>query len=359
MRSSQVLRTLELEGAPQERGRRHGQTLGAEIRQMRRALLAYLARVSLYAGALPLFGGLLFLARSFLPRTPSRLKQEMAALAAGAQVSLGSVLLINVLDDLANNSPRCSALAVGEGHTRDGSYLMGRNLDYPLFIDILVQLQILFLLYPDQDQALASLAWPGYVGVCTGINKSGVALAQLSAPSRDRSLQGMPAAMRFRLALERGASAAAAADQVQRLPGTIGNNLMLCDPREALVLELSARRGARRQPRQGLITASNHYQSPAMQAVKGRFPPRTPYSPLAPYYFTEAYSQARDRRLQELAVGRRLAPHDLEKILADEAVANAGTVVCVVFAPGQRTIWVARGDRPPVNRGPFIAKTLW
>ncbi|MGB7913258.1 MAG: C45 family autoproteolytic acyltransferase/hydrolase, partial [Desulfobaccales bacterium] len=207
MRSSQALRTLELEGAPRERGRRHGQTLGAEIRQLRRALLAYLARVSLYAGALPLFGGLLLLARSFLPQTPSRLKQEMAALAAGAQVSPGSVLLINVLDDLANSTPRCSALAVGEGHTRDGCYLMGRNLDYPLFVDILARLQMLFLLEPDEGQALASLAWPGYVGVCTGINKAGVALAQLSVPSRDRSLTGMPAALRFRLALEGGASA--------------------------------------------------------------------------------------------------------------------------------------------------------
>ncbi len=359
MRSSQALRTLELEGAPQERGRRHGQTLGAEIRQLRRALLAYLARVSLYAGALPLFGGLILLARSFLPQTPSRLKQEMAALAAGAQVSPGTVLLINVLDDLANTTPRCSALAVGEAHTRDGSYLMGRNLDYPLFVDILARLQILFLLDPDEGQTLASLAWPGYVGVCTGINKAGVALAQLSAPSRDRSLRGMPAALRFRLALERGASAEAAADQVMRLPGTIGNNLMLCDPQEALVLELSARQGLRRRPRQGLITASNHYQSPAMQNLKGRFPPRTPYSPLPAYYFTEAYSRARDRRLQELAAGRRLTPSDLQKILADEAVANAGTVMCVVFAPGKHTIWVARGERPPVNRGPFIAKTWW
>ncbi|MGP8050389.1 MAG: C45 family autoproteolytic acyltransferase/hydolase [Desulfobaccales bacterium] len=359
MRSSQALRTLELAGAPQEIGRRHGQTLGAEIRQLRRALLAYLARLSLYAGALPLFGGLLLLARAFLPRTPPHLKQEMAALAAGAQVSPGSVLLINVLDDLANASPRCSALAVGEAYTRDGGWLMGRNLDYPLFVDILAGLQILFLLEPDAGQALASLAWPGYVGVCTGINKAGVALAQLSVPSRERSLKGMPAALRFRLALERGASAAAAAGEVLSLPGTIGNNLMLCDPGEALVLELSARRGARRQPRQGLITASNHYQSPAMQALQGQFPPRTPYSPLAPYYFTAAYSRARDRRLQELAAGRRLAPHDLEKILADAGVANAGTAVSAVFAPGQRTIWIAGGASPPVNRGPFIAKTLW
>ena len=344
-----MLRTLELEGAPQERGRRHGQTLGAEIRQMRRALLAYLARVSLYAGALPLFGGLLLLARSFLPETPSRLKQEMAALAAGAQVSPGSVLLINVLDDLANHSPRCSALAVGEGHTRDGGYLMGRNLDYPLFVDILAQLQILFLLDPDKDQPLASLAWPGYVGVCTGINKAGVALAQLSVPSRDRSRRGLPAALRFRLALGRGASGGGGGSTRScgsRAP--LATISCFATPGEALVLELSARRGvARRQPRQGLLTASNHYQSPAMQALQGRFPPRKiSYSPLAPYHFTEAYSQARDRRLQELAAGRCLAPQDLQIILADEAVANAGTVVSVVFAPRQRTIGVARGASP-------------
>jgi hypothetical protein len=274
-------------------------------------------------------------------------------------VSLGTVLLINVTDDLANNTPRCSALAVGENHTADGAYLMGRNLDYPLFIDTLVQLQTLFILEPHQGQPLASLAWPGYLGVCTGMNKSGVALAQLSAMSRNRTLKGMPAAMRFRLGLETGTTAAMVAARVIDLPGTIGNNLMLCDPREALVLELSARQRARRRPLSGLITATNHYQSPAMQALKGRFPPRPPYSVLPAYHFTEAYSQGRDRRLQELASDRRLGPSDLQTILADAGVANAGTAVCAIFAPGQKTLWVARGEAPPVNRGPFVAKKLW
>ncbi len=51
-----MLRTLEIWGDPQERGRRHGQTLGADIRLLRRAILTYLARISLYAGALPLYG---------------------------------------------------------------------------------------------------------------------------------------------------------------------------------------------------------------------------------------------------------------------------------------------------------------
>ena len=153
------LRTVELEGSPEERGRHHGQTLGVGIRQVRRALLAYLARLSLYAGGWPLFGGLLALARRFLPYIPAPLKQEMAAVAAGAGVSLGTILLINVIDDLANNTPRCSALAVGEKHTADGIYLMGRNLDYPLFIDTLMRSKPCF-----SWSRIRACPWPPWPG---------------------------------------------------------------------------------------------------------------------------------------------------------------------------------------------------
>jgi len=354
-----MLRTLELAGSPRERGRRHGQLLGPEIRRMRRGLLSYLARLSLYAPAVPLFGLLAALARRFWPHLPPRLKEEMAGVAAGAELGLGTVLLINVLDDLANNSPRCSALAVGEAYTTQGLYLMGRNLDYPLFTTVLTQLQTLFLVAPDQGLPFASLAWPGYVGVCTGTNKAGVALAQLAAMSRDRTLKGVPAALRFRQALEAEATVTGVAAHILRLPGTIGNNVMVCGPREAVVLELSARRGVVRRARQGLITATNHYQSPAMQPLRGRFPPRPPLSPLPAEMFTDAYSQARNARLQALARGRRLGPEDLQQILADRQIANPGTVVSTVCAPAQGRLWVAQGKEPPVNRGPFAEVRLW
>ena len=356
---TKMLRRLEIWGEPEARGRRHGQTLGADIRRLRRAVLTYLARISLYAGALPLYGLLQWMARGFWPYIPPHLQQEMVALAAGAEVGLGSILLLNVVDDLANNSPRCSALAVGDSHTGQGAYVMGRNLDYPVFTEPLTEFQTLFLIEPHQGQRLASLAWPGYVGVCTGINAAGVALAQLSAMSRDRTLKGTPAALRFRQALEDGDTVAAVAARVLSMPGTIGNNLMLCGPREALVLEISARQGAVRHPDRGLLTTTNHYQSPAMQGLKGRFPPRPPYSVLSSYQFTEAYSQARNHRLQELASDRRLGPTDLQKILADPAIANAGTAVCTVFHPADRLLWVARGKTPPVNQGPFEAIKLW
>ena len=340
-------------------GRRHGLILAADIRRLRRVLLAYLARISLYAGALPLYGLLQGLARVFWPHIPPHLRQEMAGVAAGAEVGLSSILLLNVLDDLANNSPRCSALAVGDRRTPDGAYIMGRNLDYPVFTESLAHLQTLFLLTPHRGRPLASLAWPGYVGVCTGINAAGVALAQLSSMSRDRTLRGTPAALRFRLALETGDSVGVVAASLLRGPGTIGNNIMLCGPREAAVVEVSARHGEVRRPERGVLTVTNHYQSPAMEALKGRFPPPPPGSVLSAYHFTEAYSEARNRRLQELTAHRPLEPTDLQKILADPHIANAGTAVCAVFSPADRTMWVARGGTPPVNQGPFATVKLW
>jgi hypothetical protein len=354
-----MLRTLELWGSPTERGRRHGQVLGNDIRVLRRVLLTYLARISLYAGALPLFGLLTWLARGFLPHIPPHLRAELAGVAAGAELGLGSLLLINVMDDLANNSPRCSALAVGDRCTIDGTYLMGRNLDYPLFTKELSRLKTLFLMEPHQGQPLASLAWPGYVGVCTGMNYAGVALAQLSAMSRERSLKGIPAALRYRQALEAGETVSAVAGRVLNSPGTIGNNLLLCGHNEAVVLELSARHGVVRHPHYGVLTATNHFQSPDMQGLKGRFPPPPPYSVLSAHHFSEAYSQARNERLQHLARDRQVGQLDIQRFLADTQVANAGTAVCAIFSPGERRLWVAQGETPPVNQGPFVTVKLW
>ncbi len=333
--------------------------LAGGIRRMRRGLLFYLIKAGLTVGAWPLYGLLLLLARSFWPFIPRRFQEEMLGLAAGAEITLATVLLINVLDDIANNCPRCSGLAAGGPCTDQGLYLAGRNLDYPLFIDMLIGLQTLFVMEPHQGRPFASLAWPGYVGVCTGLNQAGVALSQLSAMSRDTSLKGMPAALRFRQGLEAADSVAGMAEAILTTKGTIGNNVLLVSAREARVLELSANHGAVRAPVEGLLTVTNHYQSAAMAPWQGRFPRRPPFSVLSSYYFSEAYSRVRDARLQALAGQGTIQPEDIQTILADDHVANPGTVASVVFSPGDHTLWVARGQKPPVNHGPFQKIKLW
>ena len=169
----------------------------------------------------------------------------------------------------------------------------------------------------------------------------------------------MPAALRFRRGLEGGADVPTAASLILQAPGTIGNNLLLCSPGEAVGLEISARQGVSRYPDGGLLLATNHYQSRPMASLKGRFPPRPPFSPLTAYHFTEAYSQARLDRLRDLASGVRLGPEKIQDILADPQIANPGTVVSAVFSPAAAKMWVARGARPPVSQGPFQEISLW
>jgi hypothetical protein len=353
-------RIIELAGSPWERGRRHGELLAREIRLMRRALLQYLSLLTFYLGALPLLAVLqLFTCLSFWPQIPARLKEELRGVASGAHLGLPLVLLINTLDDLANNLASCSALAVGEGRTAQGLFLAGRNLDYPVFLDVLVDLKTLFLITPDQGVPLVSLAWPGYVGVLTGMNRAGVALAQLTAMCQDTTLKGLPAGLRHRLALEQETTVRDVAARILEPPRTIGNNLLLCGPREALVLEVSAHRHGVRRPSGGVITATNHFQSDAMEPVKGEFRRIPPGAVLAPYYFTEAYSRDRNTRLQELAANRSLGPGDLQAILGDPGIANPGTVNSTVFAPAELTLWVAPKQSPPVSQGQFAAVKLW
>lgn len=348
-----------LAGHPADLGRRHGLLFPREIRLLRRAFFRFLLRAGYLVAAWPL--GLLFYALGgrFWRQVPAALKEEMRALAAAADLDLASVLLINVLDDVANALPRCSVVAVSPQKSAAGRVLVGRNLDYPLFIDVLVRQQRLFLVTPEGGVPFLSVAWPGYVGVCTGMNRRGVVLCQLSAMCRRATFRGVPAALRFRLALERGESLTAAAREILGHPPTIGNSVLLADATDTWLLELAPGAWACRRPVAGLLTATNHFQTPEMAKLKGRFPRRPPGSPLSPVHFSEAYSLARDRRLRELAEGRLLSPPDLMAILADPQVANPGTVVSAVFAPAERTMWLAQGESAPVSRHRWVEIRAW
>lgn len=346
------LRVVRLSGAPAARGYAHGRLLAQEIRQVRLGFLGYLAKLTCWVGGLPLYLGLVALAWRLRPYIPRPFWEEMQGVAAGAQVGLPLIVLINVIDDLAQNLIHCSAFAAGGDLSQTGAFLMGRNLDYAVFTEVMTRLNTVFLLFPQNGIPVVSVAWPGYIGVCTGLSQRQVALAQMSAMTRDLTFRGCPAGFRNRQALHQGKNLAAVAQLIARTPRTIGNNLLLCSPQEAQVLEVSAHHWARRPARDGLIIATNHYQSVEMQPFKGRFPHRPPFSPLSPYHFTEAYSHQRHQRLQELAAGS-LGIRETQAMLRDSEVSNPGTVTSVVFQPQELCLWVAQSLQPPVCAGPW------
>ena len=348
------LQVIRLSGSPSDLGQAHGRMLAEDIKQLRREFLRYLARLSLGIGALPLYLIACLYAWRMRPYIPTPLWEEIQAVAKGAGVHVSFILFINVIDDLLNNIPRCSTFAAPSHNSHPTTYLLGRNLDYPLFAQVMCRFNTVFVLFPQTGQPLVSVAWPGYVGICTGMNLSQVALGQLTASTSDFSLAGMPSALRNRLALQHHTSLVEVAARITSLPGTIGANLILASPQEALLLEVSAHHREVRVPVDGILTATNHYQSPAMQAWKGTAFRRPPLSPLDAYCFSQDYSLIRNQRLQELLSTETLDIARAQQILGDPIIANPCDINSVVFDPAASELYVAQSLRTPVSqRGRF------
>jgi len=347
------LQILRLSGSPVDMGLAHGRILAKDIRRLRLEFLRYLARLSLGIGALPLYLVSCLYAWRLRPFIPNPLWEEIQAVATGAGVHASFILFINVMDDLQNNIPRCSTFTAPLLNSRPNTFLLGRNLDYPLFAQVMCRFNTIYILFPQTGQPLVSVAWPGYAGVCTGMNASQVALGQLTASTSDTALAGVPLALRNRLALQHYSSPLEVAARITSLPGTIGANLILASPSESLVLEVSAHHRAVRVPVAGVLTATNHYQSPAMQAWEGQAFRRPPLSPLDSYCFSHNYSLARNQRLQELLSASSPDIAKAQQILADPAVANPCDVNSVVFNPAASELYMAQSLRTPVSQGRF------
>jgi hypothetical protein len=348
------LQIIRLAGSPTEMGLAHGRLLAGQLHCLRREFLRYLGRLTLGLGAVPLYLLVCCLAWRFRPYIPAALWEELRAVAQGAGVHLSFILFINVMDDLLNNIPHCSTFAAPLRESEAATFILGRTLDYPLFAQILCRYNTVQLLFPRDGQPLATVGWPGYCGVCAGMNRAGVALGQLSASTSDVSMAGMPAAIRNRLALQHHQTVSEVAAAIVTRPGTLGANLILASSREALLLEVSARHHQVRLPQAGILTATNHYQSPQMQPWSGTAFRRPPLSPLEDYFFSLSYSQARDRRLQELLCNCSLNIARAQKILADPHIVNPCDITSVVFNPAAGELYVAQGVELPVSqRGRF------
>ena len=175
------LRVLRLWGTAEERGTAHGQLVGAEaIELMRKELLARFERRK----------DLLKKARSLLPLMvayPKDCAAEITALfravtESGVDLSFAGfdrdldvkdALLVNAMDLVVQMG--CSGFTVWGDQVEGGGVLTARNFDWPLTGPYLLKSCCLIVQHPEDGEAFASVAWPGYVGVVTGINVKGVA----------------------------------------------------------------------------------------------------------------------------------------------------------------------------------------
>lgn len=354
---AQVLPFLKLQGEPFPRGLEHGRTLAGSIHSMRRSLYSeiFFRRGVAFGSVFLLLARLLC---TIMDRyVPEELREEMRGVAEGAALKYRDILLLNCFDDVINilrvfdlslGGFACSNFVLLPQRTK-GRLLHGRNLDYyfpsGLLADrelriprLLRRNQMAFLYQPAAGNAFLSLSWPGMVGVVSGLSAKGLSLGSMTSYIPGATPFRVPSAFLYRYIIQYAEGMGEATSILAHSKVTMGNNLMVASARDAsaLLFELTPGRMAWREPQDGLLVATNHFQSPHLARAQGRFRRRD--------------SLMRKERLRHLCAQDNITKEQALSILEEGvnpsapedpfcALRNPGTVQSVLFLPEEGRLW--------------------
>jgi Acyl-coenzyme A:6-aminopenicillanic acid acyl-transferase len=358
---------IGVSGSPHEMGLQHGELLRDEIRGLLDAVHHHVLYGQPSVVGWGLRRGTRTLARLMEPYIPRRYRLEMDGVARAADVSYRDVLLVNCFDDVLANLRifasmfgrlGCSAFAANASPGADGELVSGRNLDY--FVNSAVadevwaatnymkQHVVAIKHRPDDGAGFASVAWPGFVGVATGMSDTGmVASALVVTTVRNRPF-ATPAPFLYRRIVEETTRLDEAISILRRAPRTQGHNVLLASAADqsAAVVEYTPWRLAVRTPEDGFIATTNHF-------VHGDMARR--YASYERLSSTDRFARLRDLRSSDglaradlTAAGKLLLDTEIRSPDANEycTIFHPCTIYSTLFAPLRRRMWVRIADRP-------------
>jgi predicted choloylglycine hydrolase len=159
----------------------------------------------------------------------------------------------------------CSTLIVEPDRSATKGPLFGRNLDFPT-CGFLQDYTAVEVFKPKGKHAFASIGFPGMLGVLSGINDAGLALAVLEVYSTaDNSVRfdpsGTPYAMCFRRLLEECTTIEEAEKALRAMKRTTMLNLAVCDTKHGAVFELTPKQVVVRSAENGVLPCTNHFRT--------------------------------------------------------------------------------------------------
>lgn len=308
---------IDLRGSGSQIGQSHAEQLGAPIRTLFRT---YFGRYFTSDAQRNLA---LMAASAFEAHLSPEHRQEVRALAAQSGLDERQVMLGQCFLDLSAMTA-CSTVALPAAAAPDGVARFGRNLDFPSF-NVADKNSVVLIVRPAGRYAFASVAWPGMLGVLSGMNEHGLALANMEVDRGRRLPQAMPYTMLYRTVLERCRTVAEAVALLESTPRQTANNLMLMDAAgDRAVVEITPGKiTVRRAPDTAALISTNHQrgQEPDLAGRCERFD------------FLHDASKARFGRIDHRGV---------EKMLARVAQGR-DTLQSMIFEPGNRLMYLSVG----------------
>ena len=332
------LRIVEVRGGPEDIGTAHGQQLSASIRTLHDQYLKKFIKSDVQRFIA------LAAAQKFEAQLLPEHRDEIAALAKGSGLDPREAMLGQCFLDLTA-MVACSTITLPGEASPDGVARFGRNLDFPS-LDVADKYSTLFVYRPQGRYAFASVAWPGMIGVLSGMNEHGLSIANMEVNRPPRLPQAMPYTLLYRAVLEQCRTTEEAVALLEKTPRQTSNNLMIMDAAgNRAVAEISpdgvaVRRGESEPPSALISTNHRRRQDPETPGRCGRYD-----------YL---------RRSSQLHFGR-IDPERLKSMLATVSQ-DQSTLQSMIFEPANRVLHLsvgadaARGTFQRIDLKPYFAR---
>lgn len=204
---------------------------------------------------------------SMLPNFPPDHREEFQRISQDCGGAGDRMIAANTMFDILRGLG-CATLVVEPDHSATGGPLFGRNLDFPT-LGYLHEYSLLTIYHPTGKHAFASVGFPGFVGVLSGMNDVGLTVSVLEVyEAKDGSakfnIRGTPYALCFRRLLEECATLEEAETLLRGMNRSTWINLAICDRHRAAVLEITPKTVAVRPAAEGFVACTNHFRSEAL-----------------------------------------------------------------------------------------------
>lgn len=263
------LPVLTLSGTPEEIGKQTvtlGTIPGRKLAQYPREFVQWLG-LELTWPTLTAVGG------TMVKNFPEHQRQEFETIVKEAKGAVGRTELVaaNTMFDIKKFF-FCSTILIDPAKSGTGGPLLGRNLDFPTLGYLQDYTAVMVYKQPGK-RAFASVGFPGVVGVLSGMNDAGLAVAVLEVySSKDGSpkfdIEGIPYAMSFRRVLEECATVAEAEKLLRSMKRTTYINLAVADKTGGAVFEITPKRVEVRKSQHGICPCTNHFRTDALSMGK-------------------------------------------------------------------------------------------
>lgn len=247
----------------------------------------------------------------------------------------------------------CTSFALGPAKTRDGHVLFARAFDFEA-AEVFDRDKAVFVVHEDGKIPFASVAWPGLVGVVTGMNAEGVAMSAHGGRAREPRATGMPMAFSLREALAAARDADEAAKILSAQEVMVSSIVFVADAKgRSLVVERAP--GAEPFVRPAPLV-TNHFEGPLSADPKNERVRETTTTLPRRARMDELYGDVADGSATVPRAVAMLRDHRCaggeacplgDRRAIDAFIATHGVVADLTT----RTLWVSEG---PQLSGPFV-----